>query len=67
MTATINGVDRTQADPNSDGTNGYAWRYVVQPVSLADLHNGLDTVALQNTGCADQCPTVANVDLELVR
>jgi hypothetical protein len=66
MTATINGANRNAPDPNADGANGYAWRYIVQPVALSDLHNGTNTVSFKPTNCSDQCPTVANIDLELV-
>jgi hypothetical protein len=68
LTASINGVDRTANDPNPDwtSTGGYQWRYIVQPIALSDLHPGTNTVSLKNTGCSDQCPTVANIDLELV-
>jgi hypothetical protein len=67
MTATINGVDRTAPDPNADGANSYAWRNMMQPVALSDLHNGSNTVSFKPTNCSDQCPTIANVDLELVQ
>jgi hypothetical protein len=68
LKATINGVDRAVSDPNPDWQRfgSYQWRYIVQPVALSDLHPGTNTVAIKNTGCGDQCPTVANVDLELV-
>jgi hypothetical protein len=67
ITADINGVDRTGTDPNPDapGAKGDVWRYVVQPVNLSDLHNGTNTVSLKPTNCADNCPTVANIGLEL--
>ena len=63
--ANVNGVDRAGSDPVSSGA-GYLWRYVLQPVALSDLHNGTNTITLRNTGCVDNCPTIANVDLELV-
>ena len=68
LKATINGVDRAVSDPNPDWQRfgSYQWRYIVQPVALSDLHPGTNTVAIKNTGCSDQCPTVANIDLELV-
>ena len=71
MTATVNGV---KAAPYSDptdgigdnGSNGYTWRYMVQPIPLSMLHGGTNTVSF-NTPCGtDQCPTIANADLELV-
>ncbi len=67
MTANINGVDRAAQDSNPDrATAGTQWRYIVQPVALSDLHAGTNTLTIKNTGCRDQCPTVANIDLELV-
>lgn len=68
LTTTINGVDRPATDPNPDWATagGYQWRYIVQPVALSDLHPGTNTLTIKNTGCRDQCPTVANIDLELV-
>ena len=67
ITANINGVDRAAQDSNPDrATAGTQWRYIVQPVALSDLHAGTNTLTIKNTGCGDQCPTVANIDLELV-
>jgi len=68
LTATINGVNRTASDPNLDWQQygSYQWRYIVQPIALTDLRPGTNTVQIKNTGCQDQCPTVANIDLELV-
>ncbi|HEX2381547.1 MAG TPA: hypothetical protein VHI95_02845 [Acidimicrobiales bacterium] len=68
LVANINGVDRAVSDPNPDWQKfgSYQWRYIVQPIALSDLRAGSNTVTLKNTGCQDQCPTVANIDLELV-
>jgi len=68
LTATVNGVDRAASDPNPDWQKygSYQWRYIVQPIALSDLRAGTNTVAIKNTGCSDQCPVVANIDLELV-
>jgi hypothetical protein len=67
IVANINGIDRTGTDPNPDapGASGYLWRNVVQPISLSDLRNGTNTISLKPTNCSDNCPTVANIDLEL--
>jgi hypothetical protein len=68
MTATINGVNRTAADPNPDAASsgGYQWRYMMQPVALSDLRQGTNTVSFRTACGSDQCPTIADVDLELV-
>ena len=49
VTATINGVARTCADPNPDAPNagGYQWRYMMQPVALSDLQAGHEHRQLQ--------------------
>jgi len=69
ITATINGTSRSFADPNPDAASagGYQWRYSVQPVALADLHQGTNTVTFSTPSCGGgMCPTLANIDLELV-
>ena len=72
MTAIVNGVrtapytDPTNTASADNGTNGYTWRYMVQPIPLKMLRQGTNTVSF-TTGCgSDQCPTIANIDLELV-
>jgi hypothetical protein len=67
LTATINGHDHDADDSNPDGeaSGGYQWRYIVQRVTLDDLRRGTNTVKFKPVHCDDQCPVVANVDLEL--
>lgn len=62
----LNGHDytTTDPDPNTPG-HAYQWHYIVQPVNVADVQD-YNQVQITNTGCTDNCPTVANVDLELV-
>jgi hypothetical protein len=55
-------------DPTPDiASHLYQWHFLVVPVALSDLVAGTNTVQISNTGSADNCPTVANVDLEVVR
>jgi hypothetical protein len=73
LTVTVNGHAYTAPapDPNTNQdpfgvSHRYQWSYILLPVNLADLAAGTNTVQIANTGCSDQCPTVANVDLEVV-
>jgi hypothetical protein len=64
---TVNGKTTRVSDPTPDiATHRYQWHFLVVPVALSDLHAGTNTVQIANTGCADNCPTVANIDLEVV-
>ncbi len=67
LTVNLNGhaYNAPVNDPNT-GSHRYQWSYVLLPVNLADVHSGANTLSVANTGCGDQCPTVANIDLEMV-
>ena len=62
----LNGHDYTSNDPDP-ATAGHRgqWHFIVQPVNLADVTD-FNTLQITNTGCVTNCPTVANIDLELV-
>jgi hypothetical protein len=73
MTATVNGVPYTFADPNTDGTGpgcndgcGVGWRPMVQPIPLSALKAGTNKVSFSDPGSKGQNPTIANIDLEIV-
>jgi hypothetical protein len=67
MTATLNGHAETLTEPFS-GNTGYQWSYMVQPIPLSDLTNGSNSFQLADAAsCSgNDCPAVANIDLELV-
>jgi hypothetical protein len=68
LTVTINGHPHLWADPDPNTVNHrYQWHFIAAQIPLTDLVAGTNTVQIANTGCADNCPTVANIDLELVR
>jgi hypothetical protein len=68
MTATLNGHAETMSEPYS-GNTGYQWGYMVQPIPLSDLVNGANSFRLASAdSCSgNNCPAIANIDLELVR
>jgi hypothetical protein len=68
LNVTVNGNTTRVRDPTPDiASHLYQWHFLVVPVPLNALHPGANTIQIANTGCADNCPTVANIDLEVVR
>jgi len=68
LNVTVNGKTIRVPDPTPDiASHRYQWHFLVVPVALSDLVAGTNTVQIANTGCGDSCPTVANIDLEVVR
>jgi hypothetical protein len=71
LQVTVNGHVHQAPDPNPDAasTSGDVWRYTVLPIPLSDLNNGTNTVNVDvppGAGCSGSCPSIANIDLELV-
>jgi len=69
---TLNGVNQVVADPNPDAgsTSGDLWRHSVVPIPLSQLRSGINTLSFNvppGAGCNGSCPSIANIDLEIVR
>jgi len=69
---TLNGVSQVVADPNPDAgsTSGDVWRNAVVPIPLSQLRTGTNTLSFAvppGARCNGSCPSIANIDLELVR
>jgi len=72
LQATVNGKVHQVPDANPDAavTSGDLWRYSVVPIPLSELRSGTNTISINmppGAHCNGSCPSVANVDLELVR
>jgi hypothetical protein len=68
LNVTVNGHTHTFTDPDPQTpSQRYQWHYLAQQIPLSELVPGSNTVQVSNTGCGDQCPTIANVDLEVTR
>jgi hypothetical protein len=67
LNVTVDATTMRVPDPTPDILSHlYQWHFLTVPLPLSVLHAGTNTVQINNTGCADNCPTVANVDLEVV-
>jgi len=68
----VNGHAHQVPDPNPDAstTSGDLWRFSVVPIPLSELQSGTNTVKVTmppGAACSGSCPSIANIDLELVR
>jgi hypothetical protein len=71
LDVTVNGHVHQVPDPNPDAatTSGDVWRYSVLSVPLSDLVQGTNAISVSivpGSGCSGSCPSVANVDLEVI-
>lgn len=65
----VNGHHISAPDPDTVNTphHDHQWHYVVVPIPKEDLVVGDNTIAINNLGCgSDICPTISNIDLDLV-
>jgi len=66
----VNGHTYSASDPQPNQSSGDAWRYNVLAIPLADLNQGSNSVAIRTppgVTCSGSCPSIANIDLELIR